>query len=295
MTGHGERPGAERTNGVTLDGARLAVHESGRGTPVVALHCSLGAGVQWSALGEQIGPEFRLFAPDFHGCGGSDAWPGRRPLRLADEAAVVAALADRAGEPMHLIGHSYGGAVALRAAVAYPERIASLTLFEPVAFGLLRRGDAGDRHLFAEVAQLSDAVLQAAASGDTHRGARRFVDYWGGPGSFAGFSERRQAGLAARIGRVAMDFSAAFAEPWELKDLRRLTVPVLLLDGDRSPAPTRRISAMLQAALPISSLVTIPQAGHLAPLTAADEVNFMITSFLVDAKLRMRRRLLASA
>ena len=294
MARPGERSSDDRTS-VALDGARLAVHESGRGTPVVALHCSLGTGVQWSGLGEQIGSEFKLFAPDFHGCGASDAWPGRRPLRLADEAAVVTALADRAGEPVHLIGHSYGGAVALHAALACPARIASLTLFEPVAFSLLRQGDAGDRHLFAEIAQVSDAVLQALASGDTQAGARRFVDYWSGPGSFAGLSERRQAGLAARISRVAMDFWAALAEPWDLRELRQLSVPVLLLDGDRSPSPTRRICDVLQAALPTASLVSIPKAGHMAPLTAADEVNFMITSFLVDAKLRMRRRLRASA
>ncbi len=295
MTRPGERSSEERTNGVALEGARLAVHESGRGAPVVALHCSLGSGIQWSALGDQIGPEFKLLAPDFHGCGASDPWPGLRPLRLADEAAVVAALADRAGEPIHLIGHSYGGAVALHAALANPERIASLTLAEPVAFHLLRQGGAAERQLFAEAAQLSDAVVQAVASGDYRAGARRFVDYWSGRGSFAALSERRQAGLAARMPRVAMDFWATFAEQSASKALRRLTMPILLLDGDQSPAPTRRICGMLEDALPTASLVTIPKAGHLAPLTAADEVNFMITSFLVDAKLRLRRRLRASA
>ena len=266
-----------------VDGVRVAYSAFGEGAPVVALHGPASNSVQWSTLGERIRGHFRLFAPDLHGCGRSEPWPGRRPMRLKDEAAIVAALAERFDGVFHLIGHSYGGAVALRAALDMPERIASLTLVEPCAFHLLRQGGAAERRLFAEVSRLSDVVLQALASGDYQAGAARFVDYWNEPGSFASLSARRRAGLAARMPRVALDFWAAFTEQGTLADLRSaLTMPVLVLEGDRSPTPTRWICRMLEGALPSAWLVTLPDAGHMAPLTDPDPVNLVVASFLAD-------------
>src|SRR3546814_8229080 len=89
--------------------------------------------------------------PDLRGYGATEGWSGRAPMRLADEAALVRALAEEAGEPVHLVGHSYGGAVALMAALHFPEAIASLTLIEPVAFFLLRARSASDHALFTEI------------------------------------------------------------------------------------------------------------------------------------------------
>ena len=270
-----------------LEGVRLAVTDMGQGAPVIALHGSASNRNQWSTLGERIGAGFRLVAPDFHGCGRSEPWPGRRALRLSDEATLVTALAERFDEPVHLVGHAYGGAVALRAALAMPERVASLTLFEPTAFHLLRQGGAAEKRLFAEISRLSDAIVQALASGDYQSGAAHFIDYWTEPGRFAALSPRRQAGLAARMSRVALEFWALFAEQATLADFRAaLTMPVLLLEGDGSPTPSRWICRMLQAALRSAWLVTVPQTDHMAPLTAPEEVNIVIASFLADTMLQ---------
>lgn len=62
---------------------------------------------------------------------------------LADEVALLEPVFAAAGESFHLAGHSYDGAVALRAALADPGRVRSLVLIEPVLFGLLLAEDPG--------------------------------------------------------------------------------------------------------------------------------------------------------
>jgi pimeloyl-ACP methyl ester carboxylesterase len=272
------------------NGARIAFtafSTGGRGVPsAVALHCSASAGSQWRGLGAALGESCRLLAPDLHGSGGSEAWPGRRALRLADEAAIAADLAEREGEPVHLIGHSYGGGVALRAALDMPERIASLTLIEPSAFHLLRRGSTDDGRLYAEIDRVAEDVLRAVACGDYHAGMARFVDYWkGAPGTFAALSAAKRDSFAPRLPRTAIDFSALLAETAELHDyaaaLRR--TPVLIIEGGDSPAPSRRICRMLAGVLPAARLCTVRGVGHMAPLDAPQRIDPLVADFIAEA------------
>src|SRR5262245_40305747 len=118
--------------------------------PVVLLHSSGASGAQWRTLAEQLGERYHVVAPDLYGYGASAPWPGHGPFSLAHEAEIVHALLDRLGERVHLVGHSYGGAVALHVARLHSERLRSLALIEPVAFHLL--------HERVEVVALANAV-----------------------------------------------------------------------------------------------------------------------------------------
>ena len=123
--------------------------------PVIALHCSGAGAGQWRQLGEALAPRHELVAPEHYGCDSTGPWSGEHAFTLADEAARTIEIIDRSDGKVHLVGHSYGGGVALRAAVERPDRIASLTLYEPSAFHLLRAmgaragcracGNPGDR------------------------------------------------------------------------------------------------------------------------------------------------------
>jgi pimeloyl-ACP methyl ester carboxylesterase len=91
-----------RTNTVP-DGA---AGEAGHRQAVVLLHgsaCSVG---QWRKPAAELSLPFRVFTPDLYAHGARFAWlqPGHPPL--GDEATSVAELADRLGEPIHLVGHS---------------------------------------------------------------------------------------------------------------------------------------------------------------------------------------------
>src|SRR5262249_17875347 len=84
----------------------------------------------WRALTEDLQGRWRVLAPDLHGYGQTGPRPESHLPGLGDEAALVDAVLGRSTERIHLVGHSYGGAVALRLASDRPARLLSLTLIE---------------------------------------------------------------------------------------------------------------------------------------------------------------------
>lgn len=258
---------------IEIYGSSLEYREQGSGEPVLLLHSTGSSGAQWRALMERLSPRFRVIAPDLCGYGGTSLWTGRGAFCLAHEAAVVAAFLERLDEPVHVVGHSYGGAVALRLARLRGELLCSLAVIEPVAFHLLRGGDQTDASALEEITQIADAVARALACGDYDGGFRQFVDYWSGPGTWAGIPAAKRDALAARLPKVALDFYATLNEPARLDDLRTIAAPMLLIGSECSPLPARRIGRLLARALPGLRVKTIEGAGHMAPLTHPDEVN----------------------
>src|SRR3954462_12885429 len=115
-----------------------AMFYAGNSKPtVIALHCSGASGQMWRHLAALLGDRFSLLAPDLIGCGAAAPWNGAHDFTVADEAALTIGLIDASHGPVHLVGHSYGGGVALRVARERPSRIASLTLYEPSLLSVL--------------------------------------------------------------------------------------------------------------------------------------------------------------
>jgi len=121
-----------------ISGSRVEYLELGSGDPVVLLHSSGSSATQWRSLAERLGERYKVIAPNLYNYGGTSQWPGRRPFHLECEAEIVLALLKRVNKRAHLVGHSYGGAVALHVAGLRRDLLQSLTLIEPVAFHLLR-------------------------------------------------------------------------------------------------------------------------------------------------------------
>src|SRR5262245_39392119 len=125
---------------IDVRGARIEYLDQGAGEPVILLHSSAGSSAQWRELAAMLSGRYRVLAPDLYGYGGSPM-PPDGAFTLAHEAEIVRALLQRAGGAAHLVGHSYGGAVALHVALRYGASVLSLALIEPVAFHLLRENE----------------------------------------------------------------------------------------------------------------------------------------------------------
>lgn len=231
---------------------------------VIALHSSGAGSSQWRAYAQALPEGVTLYAPDLIGYGaGAAAWPARGALALDDEATRLAPLLHRGAEPVDLVGHSYGGAIALQLALHWPQRVRSLTLYEPVRFGMLRHGAP---EAWREIVAVGGRIAKLLLAGDVDTSAGRFVDYWSGPGSFAALPPAAQQRIAGRMSKVSAEFEALFADEQTASDLAASCVPLRLLVGTHSPAPAQRVSELLAAAWPGAALVRLPGAGHLAPL-----------------------------
>lgn len=261
-------------------GARIEYTDEGAGEPVVLLHCTGSCASQWNALAGVLASSHRVLAVNLHGYGGTSPWDGRAAFRLRHEAALIEELLRVVGEPAHLVGHSYGGSVALAFARALPEHTRSIALFEPASFHLLRAGDEDDARGLREIAQVAETVWQSLVSGEHVMGASCFVDYWSGCGTWSRMPMAKKDAMVSHLPRIGLNFQATMNEPFTIDALRRVTVPRLLMQGDRSTLAARRVSLALARLWPDAHRVTVEGAGHMGPTSHPADVNRQVSEFL---------------
>ncbi len=240
---------------------------------VVALHCSLGAGRQWTRLAEALGDGYRLIAPDLSGYGRHVSRP-ILPVTLADEIILLAEQLEGVDGPIHLVGHSYGGAVAFKMATSEPwaGRIRSLTLIEPILPTLLRDNSA-DRRLHDLFAELGRRVSIDLWEGMYMEALDRFLAFWNGSAQPETLSGEARLRMIEHIEKVAFDFTAALGEENVASAAAGLRMPTLLISGGLSPYLTQRIAARLASLIPGAEARHITSAGHMLPITHAKQIN----------------------
>jgi pimeloyl-ACP methyl ester carboxylesterase len=257
---------------------------------VMALHCSGADASEWRDLSRALGDGYVVRTPEHYGCESSGPWTGEHAFTIADEAARTLALIDESEEQVHLVGHSYGGGVALHVALRRPDRIASLSLYEPSAFHLLRQmGEAG-AHAYAEILGVARRISHCIITGDYRTGIADFVDYWNGHGAWKAMRPEAQNALIRWAPKAPLDFQALIDDPTAAKAYAALKCPVLIMRGENAPLPTRVVSERLLEILPQSRLKIVAGAGHLGPLTHAAAVSHLIVQHIADAEVNAQPR-----
>lgn len=253
--------------------------EAGSGPGVVCVHSNASTSSQWRSLIDHLAPHYHVLAPDSYGSGKSPDWPSPDVIRLRDEVALIEPMLDRAGAPLALVGHSYGAAVALLAALAQPSRIAALVLYEPTLFSLIEAQAPAPN----EADGIRNAVADAAAAldrGDRDAAAGHFIDYWMGAGSWRATPEARKPAIAESVRKVRRWAHALMTEPTPAAAFASLRMPILYLLGERSPVSAHAVARRLLPVLPRAQVVRFAGLGHMAPITHADRVNTEIANFL---------------
>jgi pimeloyl-ACP methyl ester carboxylesterase len=250
---------------------------------VIALHCSLGSGRQWAKLTEALGPAHRVLAPDIAGYGDASG-SVNLPLTLADEVAFLMDRIDTGARPVHLVGHSYGGAIAFKLATASPlaGRVRSLTLIEPVLPTLLKE-NAADRRLHDLFARLARSVSADLWRGMSIEAVDRFMAYWNGSAAAEPLSAEAKLRMIAHIDKLAYDFAAALSEDNVTVAAAGIRVPTLLFSGGLSPYMTQRIVGRLASLIEGAETHHLPAAGHMLPLTHARQINPQISAHIARA------------
>lgn len=252
--------------------------DDGSGQAVILIHSSVSANRQWRALCDALKDRYRVIAVNLFGYGESTPWPGTAAQTLYAQAQLIAAICQDIDTPVHLVGHSFGGSVALKAAMLLGSRVESMALLEPNPFYLLKQ--EGRMPAFLEISGLYDHVKCYGSLGEWPKVAERFADYWLGDGAWRAMPEKRRTAFAEALPPNFHEWDAVMNEPSTLAELKALKMRTLVLSDKSTRLPIREIVDLLATACPHWSFHTIAEGGHMAPLTRPELVNPMVRAFL---------------
>src|SRR5262249_33812144 len=156
-------------------------------------------------------------------------------------------------------------------ALRNPERLRSLTLIEPSCFHVLKSSSGA--HLLGEILNLAAAVNRGVICGDYRSGMERFIDYWGGTGTWASCSEDRKTQFANLAGHIAHHFCGLINEDMPLAGYAAVDVPTLILCGTHSPRPSRAITRLLADTIPHARHRKIRNGNHMSVITDPAKIN----------------------
>lgn len=255
---------------VSADGTIIGWHRSGRGPAAVLLHGTSGEKSNWGLSSQFLQEELTLIAVDRRGRGRSG--PGE-PYAFEREIEDVAAVVEALGETPHLVGHSFGGALALAAVTAgVPAR--SLVLYEPATMSM---GESLD---FDELAAACDTAI---AAGDPDGCLTTFYDAIGEsstlelmrswPPIYEKF--RRDAHTIGREIRAALVSAPNYGDGLAAD----VDQPVLLLHGSESRPGFKRACQELATRLPNAELTVMEGQGHLGPAFAPEPFAELVLDF----------------
>jgi len=254
-------------------GLPKGIYVSGKGPAVILLHSSLSSAKQWLALVELLSNQFTVINVDILGYGGADKVSDTKNYNFSVEIERINKALELIvpEQPYHIVGHSCGGALGLKFAVENPEKVLSLSLYEPVAFHLLEEG--------TEARSMANAFAEKVNIDDAYLAAERFTDFWNKKGFFKGLPERMQHAVASDMEKVNLDFIALTHERYSLKDIAKITAPVMLMLGDKSPELSKVLLDLLMNACTQAELVHFNE-GHMGPISSASIIQPSIAEFI---------------
>jgi pimeloyl-ACP methyl ester carboxylesterase len=178
--------------------------------------------------------------------------------------------------------------VALHVAHKRPDCIASLALYEPSAFHLLKQVEHGADPLADILAITHEAGIHVTA-GDYRAAAAAFMDYWARKGAWEALPPEVQRSLTRWALKAPLDFRALLEEPTPLAAYAGLRMPALVMRGEHAPKPTFTIAVTLSAVMADACLAVVEGAGHMGPMTHAAVVSDLIAAHIRTVEGTVRR------
>ncbi|MFG1653724.1 alpha/beta fold hydrolase [Micromonospora sp. NPDC049275] len=261
---------------ITVNGALFAYDEAGTGSPVVLLHAGIADRRMWRGVVPALAARHRVIVPDLRGYGDSELPPA--PFAHHDD---VIGLLDALDVPRAaLVGCSFGGSVAVDTALAHPDRVTTLALFDTAVSGNEWSEEAND---------LWDDLVGEVDPDDFVAGAAGEVRFWVvGPGRqpadvdpelLAFAQEMDQRALAAELALGAVEVEEL--TPPAIGRLGELKMPVLVTAGAADVPDISRLADRIAAEAPHATrLPDVPDAAHLLPLERPEAVATALLDFL---------------
>ena len=264
---------------LTVDGHAIDYQETGSGPAVLFVAGSFSTPAAWGGMQKRLPPGYRFIGTSICGYGATGETRSLGDFGMAHQVRVIAAVAREAGAPVHLVGHSFGGTVALAAALAGAVEVLSIATFEANPLVIMR--ERGRTDLFAATHAMS-AAFEAAYHDGERDAAGRIIDFWGGAGSFAAMPEPVQDYCRATTFANVLDWRTAFAFEATPADYARLSMPALIVRGGLANPAMVAITEGLAASLPDARSAVVDGASHFLITSHADDCARLLADFLAE-------------
>jgi pimeloyl-ACP methyl ester carboxylesterase len=249
--------------------------ETGEGPTVVLVPGSCSTGAAWRSMVSHWKGAFRCVTTSLLGYGGTAE---RRTAKNADislEAEIIETVIRRAGAPVHLVGHSFGGLTGLAVALRHPHLVRSLTILEAPAAEILRH--AGEDQHYLAFRNMTGAYFGAFQAGQANA-IERMIDFYGGVGTFAGWPQRVRDYANETVAVNLLDWASAYGFTLTPASLSKIATPTLVLRGENSHPAVQRANELLCRSIPGATIATVPGAAHFMITTHASELADLIES-----------------
>ena len=258
---------------------RIDYEETGDGPTIVFVPGSCSTGAAWRPVMAALPGRFRCVTTSLLGYGGTAERRTSHDPSISHEADAVEAVIRRTAGRVHLVGHSFGGLVALAVALRNKVPLASLTIAEAPAVELLR--EAGEHQHYRAFRDMSEAYFGAFHDGN--EGAiSMMIDFYGGPSTFASWPPRVRAYAAQTTPVNILDWASAYGFPLSPSALAQVEVPVLVVRGGASHPAMQRVNELLSTHISGASLLTVPGAAHFMISTHPDDIARAIASHVAS-------------
>jgi pimeloyl-ACP methyl ester carboxylesterase len=269
-----QRKAAAVMERVTVGDLSIAFERKGNGPPLVLLHGGLADHRDWEPQLDGLSDRFTVVAWDAPGCGGSTDPP--ESFRMPDYAeSLVGFIGAIELERPHVLGLSWGSTLALEFYRHRPDIPRTLILTAAYA------GWAGSLAPEIVAGRLATTIHDLDSLPP-----EEFVRTW----IPTLFTERAPTEMVERLVATMAEFHpggvrqmlAALAEA-DLRDvLPTIDVPTLLLYGAEDQRSPLAVAAQLHAAIPVSTLVVLPEVGHMSNVETPERFNDAVRTFLLD-------------
>jgi pimeloyl-ACP methyl ester carboxylesterase len=243
--------------------------------PIILIHSTGTGSWQWNKYLELLKPR-RMIIPDLLGYAPTDPWKENSvPSHQVDYELVEKILLQQ-NNPVSLIGHSYGGFLALQLAKKHPKRITSLLLHEPVTWGVLQHSDK--YHLQHSFCHLLDKLFSRGPSINPETWLELFIDYWNGSETWKQLPYKTKQLWITKFPKVYDEVHHLCHDKTPLRYWQKLTQPITITCGHQSPIHIKEVCDILASALSNTTLYK-HHGGHLSPLLQFEKLEVFISNW----------------
>jgi len=243
--------------------------QQGSGSPIVFIHGSFASTSTWNKIIEQLAVSHHCISIKLPGhCGTPDPQDFSHPT-LETELAIIERVVNKlTSEPIHLVGHSFGGVIALAYALRGSLNLAQMTLFEPVTVWVLKCAE--DKEMNICVQEFLSKYRRDTSNKKPYS-CGQVIEFWGGNGAFELLPDFIKDSMELLVQNNIRHWDIDAATCNDLSDLQNCAVPTRLVCGDKSNSVARAICKHLSKQIPNSNKFLIQGASHFMVTSHADE------------------------